>query len=355
MSEMFSTSFFKRHAAVLTACLILLIGMGPIGVTRAATVNREVLVCVNKKSGAMRQVTKAKCTKTERLLRLTSGTEATTGETVNRETLICVNKKSGVMRQVTKAKCAKTERLLRLTSGTEATTSTTVVTGPAGAKGDTGAAGAKGDTGAAGAKGDTGATGAKGDTGDAGAKGDTGAAGAKGDTGDAGAKGDTGDAGATGPTGARGPTGPTGPTGATGPTGPGTLWVMWDSGTVSGGLPTEAEPNMGIVNDPVLIQCWKPAPFTTPTYSLSIGASATEMVIATVSAIGVQGATTYVLENSSVVKVGGNRTTEDVWDIRVFDTVVNSNNLKYHYIARVYLSSNSCGVIAWKNADFSLF
>ena len=61
MSEMFSTSFFKRHAAVLTACLILLIGMGPIGMTSAATVNREVLVCVNKKSGAMRQVTKAKC------------------------------------------------------------------------------------------------------------------------------------------------------------------------------------------------------------------------------------------------------------------------------------------------------
>ena len=121
MSKMFSTSFFKRHVAVLTSCLILLIGMGPIGMTSAATANREVLVCVNKKSGAMRQVTKAKC--------------------------------------------AKTERLLRLTSGTEATTSTTVVTGPTGAKGDTGAAGATG------AKGDTGAQGPAGPKGDAGAAG----------------------------------------------------------------------------------------------------------------------------------------------------------------------------------------
>jgi hypothetical protein len=106
-----------------------------------------------------------------------------------------------------------------------------------------------------------------------------------------------------------------------------------------------------VVDDPVVIQCWKPAPFTTPTYSLSIGASATEIVIATVSAIGGGVDTsTYVLENSSVVKVGGNRTSEDVWDIRVFDTGVISNNLKYHYIARVYLSSDSCGVTAWKNS-----
>lgn len=113
-----------------------------------------------------------------------------------------------------------------------------------------------------------------------------------------------------------------------------------------------------LLDDPVEIRCWKPS--TTPTYSLSIGASATELVIATVSraqvAAGVfTGATsTYVLENSPVVKVGGDRTTDEVWDIRVFDTEVNSNNLKYHYIARVYLSSESCRVIAWKNADFSL-
>jgi hypothetical protein len=346
MSKMFfPASFFKRHVAVFTACLILLIGAGQFGIARAASVSKDVFVCVNKKSGAMRQVTKAKCAKTERLLRLTSGAEATTGETINRETLICVNKKSGAMRQVTKAKCAKTERLLRLTSGTEAATSTTVVTGPTGAKGDTGAAGAKGDTGAkgeTGAAGTKGDTGAKGETGAAGTKGDTGAKGDTGDKGATGAKGDTGDAGAAGPTGARGPTG------ATGPTGPGTLWNLGSVGNFSG-LPTE--PNM-VLDDPVEIRCWKPS--TTPTYSLSIGASATEIVIATVSRAQVAAfanpgtSSTYVLENSPVVEVGGDRTTDEVWDIRVFDTEVNSNNLKYHYIATVYLSSDSCRVIAWK-------
>ncbi len=139
MSKMFSTSFFKRHTAVLTACLILLIGASQFGVTRAATVSREVLVCVNKKSGAMRQVAKAKCAKTERLLQLTSGSDGATGPTG--------------------------------------------ATGPAGAKGDTGAAGTKGDTGAAGAKGDTGAAGSTGPTGERGPTGSTGPTGATGPTG----------------------------------------------------------------------------------------------------------------------------------------------------------------------------
>ena len=364
MSKMFSTAFFKRHAAVLTACLILLIGMGPIGMTRAATVNREVLVCVNKKSGAMRQVTKAKCTKTERLLRLPSGAEATTGETVNRETLICVNKKSGAMRQVTKAKCTKTERLLRLTSGTEATTSTTVVTGPTGANGDTGAAGAtgaKGDTGAAGAKGDNGAagaTGAKGDTGAAGAKGDTGAAGAKGDTS---AKGDTGDTGATGATGAKGdngdagatgPTGARGPTGTTGATGPGTVWT--DSGSASiggeegsGQFPVE---NMQLVINPFIIECEKPA--TTPTYRLMMRSTvSSETVIATVSSkTGVPGPITYLVENLEIDQVGVDRTTNDVWEIRVFDQNFPTNALTSHHIIRVFISADLCAVQVWKNS-----
>ena len=346
MSKMFSTAFFKRHAAVLTACLILLIGMGPIGMTSAATVNREVLVCVNKKSGAMRQVTKAKCAKTERLLRLPSGAEATTGETVNRETLICVNKKSGAMRQVTKAKCTKTERLLRLTSGTEATTSTTVVTGPTGAKGDTGAAGAtgaKGDTGAAGAKGDTGAAGAKGDTGAAGAKGDTGDTG---DTGATGAKGDNGDAGATGPTGARGPTG------TTGATGPGTVWT--DSGSASiggeegsGQFPVE---NMQLVINPFIIECEKPA--TTPTYRLMMRSTvSSETVIATVSSkTGVPGPITYIVENLAVSQVGVDRTTNDVWEIRVFDENFPTNALTSHHIIRVFISADLCAVQVWKNS-----
>ena len=130
MSKMFSTSFFKRHTAVLTACLILLIGASQFGVTRAATVSREVLVCVNKKSGAMRQVAKAKCAKTERLLQLTSGSDGATGPTG--------------------------------------------ATGPAGAKGDTGAAGTKGDTGAAGSTGPTGERGPTGSTGPTGATGPTG-------------------------------------------------------------------------------------------------------------------------------------------------------------------------------------
>ena len=357
MSKMFSTAFFKRHAAVLTACLILLIGMGPIGMTSAATVNREVLVCVNKKSGAMRQVTKAKCTKTERLLRLPSGAEATTGETVNRETLICVNKKSGAMRQVTKAKCTKTERLLRLTSGTEATTSTTVVTGPTGAKGDTGAAGAtgaKGDTGAAGAKGDTGAAGAKGDTGAAGAKGDTGDTG---DTGATGAKGDNGDAGATGPTGARGPTGTTGATGPTGPTGPGTVWVnIWDVPAGQNSF-LVATP----IDDKVTLECQEIA--SVSTYRLKMTRSASETVIATVSAIGAfVDTSTYVLAPPTpptppviTSQVGGDRTTPDVWDIRVFDSNYPFDSLRSHYIIRVRLSSTECGLNVWKTpVDLSL-
>ena len=314
MSKMFSTSFFKRHVAVLTSCLILLIGMGPIGMTSAATANREVLVCVNKKSGAMRQVTKAKCAKTERLLRLPSGAEATTGETVNHETLICVNKKSGAMRQVTKAKCAKTERLLGLPSGTEAATSTTVVTGPTGAKGDTGAAGAKGDTGAAGTKGDTGA------------------------------------AGTTGPTGERGLTGLTGPTGPAGPTGA-RIALWWDGGNGGIGWSSNAPPeeygsNFGLV-DSITMGCWKPRSTSTTTYRINMGASATETVIASVSAIGVQGSTNYILQNSAVSRVGGDRTTDDIWDIRVFDNQNYLDALKAQYIIKVALGLNDCMADVW--------
>jgi len=350
MSKMFSpASFSRRHATVLIACLILLIVAGQFGITRAASVSKDVLICVNKKSGAMRQVTQAKCAKTERFVRLTSGAAGATGPTgatgpagAKKDVLICVNKKSGAMRQVTQAKCAKTERFVRLTSGAAG------ATGPAGAKGDTGAAGAKGDTGAAGAKGDTGAAGAKGDTGAAGAKGDTGAAGAKGDTGAAGAKGDTGAAGAKGDTGAAGTTGATGPAGATGArglTGPGTVWIDYASASM-GGLPVAP---IEIITDPVVIECEKPA--ATPTYRLKMGASASETVMATVSKISVQGSTTtYVVENSATSRVGGDRTTEDIWDIRVFDYNNPNDALTAQYIIRVYLSSNACGVQVWKNS-----
>jgi len=278
MSVVFSSApFFRRNAAVLTACLILLIVAGQFGITRAASVSKDVLVCVNKKSGAMRQVTQAKCAKTERFVRLTSGAAGATGPTG--------------------------------------------ATGPAGAKGDTGPAGAKGDTGLAGAKGDTGAAGAKGDTGATGAKGDTGAAGTT------------------------GATGPSGATGARGLTGPGTVWIDYASASI-GGLPVAP---IEIITDPVVIECEKPA--ATPTYRLKMGASASETVVATVSKISVQDSTTtYVVENSATSRVGGDRTTEDIWDIRVFDYNNPNDALTAQYIIRVYLSSNACGVQVWKNS-----
>jgi len=289
MSKMFSpASFFRRHATVLIACLMLLIVAGQFGITRAASVSKDVLICVNKKSGAMRQVATAKCAKTERFVRLTSGAAGATG--------------------------------------------TTGATGPAGAKGDTGAAGAKGDTGAAGAKGDTGAAGAKGDTGAAGAKGDAGAA------------------GATGPTGERGLTGLTGPTGPAGPTGARiALWWVGGSGSIgwsSNAPPEEYGSNFGL-EDSITMGCWKPRSTSTTTYRINMGASATETVIASVSAIGVQGSTNYILQNSAVSRVGGDRTTDDIWDIRVFDNQNALDALKAQYIIKVDLGLNDCLGEVW--------
>jgi hypothetical protein len=236
----------------------------------------------------------------------------TRAASVSKDVLICVNKKSGAMRQVAKAKCAKTERFVRLTSGATGATGQTGATGPTGAKGDTGAAGAKGDTGAAGAKGDTGAAGAKGDTGAAGA------------------------------------TGATGPAGATGARGLGTNWLTWDSGTVNG-LPTD-EPGVVVVLNPFQINCYKSVSDNTPTYRIRFEYFPTDMVIASVSSIG-STPVTYVFENN----LGGgafelHRTTSDVWDVRVFDPLVNEAALKYQAIVRVKLSSNSCDAVAWKTS-----
>ncbi len=271
-----SVLFFKRQAAVLIACLILLIGAGQFGVTRATSVSREVLVCVNKKSG--------------------------------------------VMRQVTKAKCAKTESFLRLTSG---------VAGATGAAGTTGAAGAAGANGEKGAVGETGAVGAKGETGAAGTNGVKGETGAAGTTGTAGAAGTTGTAGAAGTP------------GTPGATGPGTLWEGHGESGVGNldGFPRE------VINDPVVVECLQPS--TTPTYRLKMGASAREMVIATVSTSGVQGPTTYVLANSAVAQIGGDRTTNDLWEIRVFDSFLD-NALKIHFLVRIFLSPNSCATEVWR-------
>jgi hypothetical protein len=74
------------------------------------------------------------------------------------------------------------------------------------------------------------------------------------------------------------------------------------------------------------------------------------MVIASVSSIG-STPVTYVFENN----LGGglfevDRTTSDVWDVRVFDPLVNEAALKYQAIVRVKLSSNSCDAVTWKTS-----
>ena len=92
----------------------------------------------------------------------------------------------------------------------------------------------------------------------------------------------------------------------------------------------------------------------TPTYRLKMTTSALETVIATVSAIGVQGSTTYVSENTSgVFQVGGNRTTSDVWDIRVFDDNSSSDTLTSHYIIRFQKFSTNFSVRVWKNSGMN--
>ena len=69
------------------------------------------------------------------------GIQVVSAVTENKEVTVCANKKTGAMRYTTKG-CKKSETKLVLNS-----------TGATGAKGDTGATGAKGDTGAAGAAG----------------------------------------------------------------------------------------------------------------------------------------------------------------------------------------------------------
>jgi hypothetical protein len=78
-----------------------------------------------------------------------------------------------------------------------------------------------------------------------------------------------------------------------------------------------------------------------------MGASATETVIASVSAIGVQGSTNYILQNSAVSRVGGDRTTDDIWDIRVFDNQNALDALKAQYIIKVDLGLNDCLGEVW--------
>lgn len=56
----------------LIAAMVLIVGLGQINVSRAATTTGEVVVCANTRTGDLRQITKGKCRRTERILRLHS-------------------------------------------------------------------------------------------------------------------------------------------------------------------------------------------------------------------------------------------------------------------------------------------
>jgi hypothetical protein len=121
------------------------------------------------------------------------------------EIRLCVNKKTGAVRIISRS-CAKTDVTLTIN-----------------AKGDPGIPGQKGDTGATGATGARGEKGEKGDRGLQGLQGPQGATGSTGARGPAGAnglQGDEGPPGLTGPQGDPGPEGPTGPQGGIGEQGP---------------------------------------------------------------------------------------------------------------------------------------
>jgi hypothetical protein len=129
----------------------------------------------------------------------------------------CVNKTSGALREVSSS--------TQCVAATEVFTQwnikgTTGAIGPAGPKGATGATGLTGSKGATGLTGPIGPTGPRGLTGLTGATGPRGVAGIAGPVGQKGATGLTGPAGPTGPKGTIGLTGLQGPKGATGLTGP---------------------------------------------------------------------------------------------------------------------------------------
>jgi hypothetical protein len=115
------------------------------------------------------------------------------------------------------------------------------------------------------------------------------------------------------------------------------------------------------IDDKVTLECQEIA--SVSTYRLKMTRSASETVIATVSKIDVQDSTTtYLLAPPApptppviTSQVGGDRTTPDVWDIRVFDSDNPFDSLTSHYIIRVLLSPTLCGVDVWKTpVDLSL-
>jgi hypothetical protein len=102
------------------------------------------------------------------------------------------------------------------------------------------------------------------------------------------------------------------------------------------------------LDNKVAIECEEVS--TTPTYRLTMTNSASETIIATVSTIGLQGSTTHVIENTlGDSPVGGDSTTSDVWDIRVFDYNSPFDALTSHYIIRVLFTPALCQVRVWKN------
>lgn len=63
---------FRRNSVAFIAAFVFLFGAGDLAISQATTGSSDVLVCVNKKSGVMRQIAKGKCQKTERVVRLAS-------------------------------------------------------------------------------------------------------------------------------------------------------------------------------------------------------------------------------------------------------------------------------------------
>ena len=109
---------------------------------------------------------------------------------------VCVNKKSGVMRQILKGKCKKTERMVAVAKSSTAQ-GAVATQGPQGLQGATGATGAAGSNGATGAEGPRGLTGETGAPGETGPRGLTGEPGPQGETGLRGLTGETGASGST--------------------------------------------------------------------------------------------------------------------------------------------------------------
>lgn len=66
----------RRYSVMFIAMFAFLFGVGDLAISHATSGSNDIFVCVNKKSGVLRQITKGKCQKTERVLRLSSAASA---------------------------------------------------------------------------------------------------------------------------------------------------------------------------------------------------------------------------------------------------------------------------------------